>query len=72
MIVPFFRLYKNKEGYNMTSANASEIVESYRGALAQGDYDTARRLMQDNMTFQVTVRWMVKREFPEKRPSCSS
>jgi len=52
MILPFFRIYKNKEEFNMTSANASDIVESYRGALAQGDYDTARRLMQDNMTFQ--------------------
>src|SRR6266536_427446 len=52
MILPFFRIYKNKEEYNMTSANASDIVESYRGALGKGDFDTARRLMQDNMTFQ--------------------
>src|SRR6266496_3726539 len=44
MILPFFRIYKNKEEYNMTSANASDIVESYRGALGKGDFDTARRL----------------------------
>jgi SnoaL-like protein len=36
----------------MTSANASEIVESYREALGKGDFTTARKLMQDNMTFQ--------------------
>jgi len=39
------------EDFNMTSAHASEIVESYRGALGKGDFDSARRLMQNNMTF---------------------
>ena len=34
----------------MTSA--SEIVESYQAALGKGDIATARKLMQDNMTFQ--------------------
>ena len=36
----------------MTNASAREIVESYRAALAQGDFATARTLMQDTMTFQ--------------------
>ncbi len=36
----------------MTSASASEIVESYQAALGKGDFATARKLMQDNMTFQ--------------------
>ena len=34
----------------MTSA--SETVESYQAALGKGDFATARKLMQDNMTFQ--------------------
>ena len=36
----------------MTTANASEIVESYRAALGKGDFAAARKLMQDDMTFQ--------------------
>jgi hypothetical protein len=36
----------------MTSTNASEIVESYRAALGKGDFATARKLMQDDMSFQ--------------------
>ena len=39
------------EDFNMTSAHASEIVESSRGALGKEDFDSAWRLMQDNMTF---------------------
>jgi len=40
----------SKEELNMTSA--SEVVESYRAALGKGDFATARKLMQDNMTFE--------------------
>ena len=36
----------------MTDTSANEIVESYRAALGQGDFATARTLMQDDMTFQ--------------------
>jgi len=36
----------------MTSASASEVVESYRAALGKGDFATARNLTQDDMTFQ--------------------
>src|SRR5258708_36071169 len=36
----------------MTSASASEIIESYQAALGKGDFAAARKLMQDNMTFQ--------------------
>jgi len=36
----------------MTQTDAATIVESYRAALGAGDFDTARTLMQDNMTFQ--------------------
>jgi len=36
----------------MTSASAGEIIESYQAALGKGDFATARKLMQDNMTFQ--------------------
>ena len=36
----------------MTNTSANEIVESYRAALGQGDFATARTLMQDDMTFQ--------------------
>ena len=36
----------------MTNASAREIVESYRAALAQGNFATARTLMQDTMAFQ--------------------
>ena len=32
--------------------NAGEIIESYQAALGKGDFATARKLMQDNMTFQ--------------------
>jgi len=41
-----------KEERNMTTVNASEIVESYRAALGKGDFAAARKLMQDDMTFQ--------------------
>ena len=36
----------------MTNTSANEIVESYQAALGQGDFATARTLMQDDMTFQ--------------------
>jgi hypothetical protein len=36
----------------MTNTSANEIVESYRAALGQGDFATARTLMQDDMTFK--------------------
>ena len=36
----------------MTHASANEIIESYQTALGKGDFATARKLMQDNMTFQ--------------------
>ena len=36
----------------MTTANASEIVESYRAALGRGDFANARNLMQDDMIFE--------------------
>jgi ketosteroid isomerase-like protein len=36
----------------MTNASASKIVENYRTALGKGDFVTARKLMQDDMTFQ--------------------
>jgi hypothetical protein len=41
-----------KEEQNMTSTNASEIVESYRTALGRGDFTSARNLMHDNMVFE--------------------
>jgi len=34
----------------MTSAG--EVIQSYQAALGKGDFATARKLMQDNMTFQ--------------------
>jgi SnoaL-like domain len=36
----------------MESSSASQIVESYRAALGSGDFAMARKLMQDDMTFQ--------------------
>lgn len=36
----------------MASARAGEIVQRYQAALGQGDFATARALMQDDMTFQ--------------------
>ena len=36
----------------MTNTSANEIVESYQAALGKGDFATARKLMQDDMTFQ--------------------
>ena len=36
----------------MTNTSAGEIIESYQTALGKGDFATARKLMQDNMTFQ--------------------
>jgi ketosteroid isomerase-like protein len=32
--------------------SASEVIESYREALGRGDFDAARQLMHDDMTFQ--------------------
>jgi ketosteroid isomerase-like protein len=36
----------------MSSPNASEVVENYRAALGTGDFATARKFMQDDMSFQ--------------------
>jgi len=36
----------------MGSTSAGEVVESYRTALGSGEFATARKFMQDNMTFQ--------------------
>src|SRR5438876_8138434 len=36
----------------MATISASEIIKSYQAALGKGDFTTARKLMQDNMTFQ--------------------
>src|SRR5215469_18653482 len=33
-------------------SSARETVESYQAALGKGDFSTARKLMQDDMTFQ--------------------
>ena len=53
MIIPFFHyVIATEEERNMTSASASEVVESYRAALGKGDFATARNLLQDDMIFQ--------------------
>jgi hypothetical protein len=36
----------------MTNTSASEIVESYRVALSEGDFASARNLMQGKMIFE--------------------